>query len=52
MKPRFVSLSEVTAFVLRTHAHGAPMRIAIDRAAHKYGVERDLIKAFLTPEGH
>ncbi|MGZ4518840.1 MAG: hypothetical protein ACXVGB_00280 [Mycobacteriaceae bacterium] len=46
---RFVSLSEVVAFVERTNGHGVPMRIAIDRAVNRYGVERDLIKAFIEP---
>jgi len=49
---RWASLSEVLAFVARTEAHGAPRRIAISRAATKYEVPKDLIKAFLTPPNH
>lgn len=46
-EPRFHSLSEVLAFVARTEAHGVPRRIAIQRASTRFGVQKDLIKAFL-----
>ena len=50
-KPRFVNVNEVLDFVSRTVEHGVPVRIAIRRAAVRYGVEPGLVRAFWrTPE--
>lgn len=46
-KPRFVNVSEVLDFVSRTVEHGAPVRIAISRAASRFGIDPGLIRAFV-----
>lgn len=48
VREKFVSLTEVMDFVTRTNGRGVPMRIAIDRATKRYGVQRDLVKAFIS----
>jgi hypothetical protein len=43
----FHSLSKVLAFVGRTRGHGVPERVAIQRAARRFGIDREVLRAFL-----
>lgn len=45
MGRKFVDLDRVLAFVNRTVERGVPTRIALTRAARRFGVERSLLVA-------
>jgi hypothetical protein len=47
MRERFVSTAVVLAYLTRTLERGVPMRVALMRAERRYGVNRDVIRAFL-----
>ena len=42
---KFVDLTTVLAFVDRTVARGAPVRVALTRASKRYDVSRPIIRA-------
>lgn len=46
-RERFVSTDVVLAFIERTLQRGVPMRVALLRAERRYGVDRNVVRAFL-----
>lgn len=45
MADKFVDLTTVLAFVDRTVARGAPVRVALTRAANRFDVSRPVLRA-------
>jgi DNA polymerase III epsilon subunit-like protein len=43
----WVRVTDVLAFVERTKAHGVPERVALDRAAKRYGVQRSWLRQLM-----
>ncbi len=44
---RFVDIAAVLLWVEKTQNHGVPPRIAIKRAAKRFGADEGLIRAFV-----
>ena len=45
-EPQFYPVEKILNFVSKTIAHGAPKSVALKRAASKFKVDRNIIRAF------